>query len=201
MSRARAAAAVATVTGLLLSGATASAAPRLCRLMVDPAGDGTAFAGTPSRDSLDIVSGDIATGSRNLVAALRLKSFAADPSLAAGATYTVEFAVGKVEHELVLRVYATGEREAFLVVDGIRQVPVTAVVDPTTSTITWTAKRALVPVLVRRGVKMSLAATSAASTNVQVDGWGTRWSPVAADSARVEGRTYVDGTPTCLRGV
>lgn len=200
----RAACAATAAAGLLFSGAAASAAPaKLCRQILDQAGDGTLVPGyVPHRDSLDILSGDVATGRKNLVAALRLASTAPDPELVGGVTYTLRFFVADVQHELVYRIFGTGEVEAVLVIDGrtLSEFRVSGVTDHSTKTITWTVPRTQVPSLARRGVKLvKLRGGAAIGNNVKTPGGGARGS-IEADRAET-GLPYHDGTPTCLRGV
>jgi hypothetical protein len=199
----RATCAVAAATGLLLSGAAASAASKppakVCRQILDDAGDGTNVPGGPSNDSLDILSADIATGKKNLVVAVRLKSVARDAALPGGTTHLFRFSAAGTQHDLVYRVFAGGETEATMAV-GTSEFPVLGVVDVSTATITWTVPRKLVPGLKRAGTKIgSMSVTSSVGNNVKLGGGGTRGG-FNADHAET-GRTYTDGTPTCLRGV
>lgn len=179
----------------------ASAAP-VCMQVVDDAGDGfTLGLGPANRDSLDILSADIATGKKNVVAALRLKSVASDPLLAGGVVYFVRWAANGTEHVFEYRTYATGEKEATLTVGTGSDAVVTAVdaiVDGSTSTVTWTAPRKSVPALKKAGTKF---------TNLRVNSaMGQSWRAAAssrgstgADMA-TSPKSYTDLTPTCLRG-
>jgi hypothetical protein len=196
--------AVAAVIGLLLSGAAASAAPKpapkVCMQIVDDSGDGTNVPGTPSHDVLDILSADIASGKKNLVVAVRLKSVASDPLLPGGTTHSFRFSAAGTQHDLFYRHFATGETEATMSTGGGTEYPVAGVVDTPTSTITWTVPRKLVPGLKKAGTKISaMSASSSVGNNTRIGGGGTRGGFVADTAAT--GRTYTDGTPTCLRGV
>jgi hypothetical protein len=71
--------------GLVASSGAANAASRpkpktLCNMFTDVAGDGTWDFGSPAvkSDALDILGGDIATGAKELVAVLRVKTTAND---------------------------------------------------------------------------------------------------------------------------
>lgn len=48
--------------------------PPSCNLITDDAGDGKGMSGTVTSDTLDVLSGDLATGKTELVAVLRVKS-------------------------------------------------------------------------------------------------------------------------------
>lgn len=180
----------------------ASAGP-LCMQIVDDAGDGATLGLAPaSRDSLDILSADIATGKKNVVGALRLKSVASDPALVGGVVYHVKWAADGTEHVLEYRVYATGEKEATLTVGTGLDAVVTAidaVVDAGTATVTWTAPRKAVPALKKSGAKLTtLRANSAIGQSWKV-GSGSSKGSSGADSA-TSPKSYTDLTPTCLKG-
>ena len=189
--------------GLAVPANAAAAAKAVCLQIVDASGDGMTLGAPHSLDSLDILSGDIATGKKNLVGALRLKSVTPDPTLRGGLTYTLSFSTGGVAHQFVYRVYGTGEREAELGIGGtglgatVHAVDV--VVDQSTGTVTWVAPRKLVPALKKPGAKFSgLGAATHVSNNLKTPG-GTTKSSFGADSAQ-SGKSYTDMTPTCLKG-
>jgi hypothetical protein len=175
--------------------------PLPCRQILDDTGDATVVA-TPSRDSLDIVSADIATGTKNLVAALRIKSLAADPTLVLGATYSWSWNAGGVQQGLYYRTYATGEKLATFDTNGSAaggEVSVKFVADPSTSTITWTVPRKLVTALKKRGAKLTgLTVATGQGENVMLP-TGTFQGSFVTDSAETA-KPYVDLTATCLKG-
>lgn len=173
----------------------------VCLQLVDDAGDGTNGA-LPNQNALDILSGDIATGRKNLVAALRMKSVKADPALVGGMTYKLAFASSGTPYVLTYRQFGTGEREATLTVGSGTDVTTTSVdflVDEGTATITWIVARKNIPALKKPGAKFSqLAANSYAATNLIVASAQSRNASSADDAS--SGKTYVDGTTTCLKG-
>jgi hypothetical protein len=88
----------------------ALAAPRACRLVTDPAGDGrlTGNTSTPYTDDvydstdLDILSADVATDAKNVTAVVRLKTLREnDPDAPTGRSWDVSFVTG--EQRYVLR--------------------------------------------------------------------------------------------------
>jgi hypothetical protein len=190
---------VALATAVLAAPASAGS---LCLQIQDASGDGMALGLPASQNSLDIVSGDIATGRKNLVAVLRLKSTAHDPALVGGVTYTVDFTAGGAAYQLVYRVYGTGETEAELVSGAASSnsgQTVDAVVDQSTSSITWVMPRKLVPALKKPGSKLTgLGASTAVSDNMNLPTGSMRGS-FSADQASTA-KSYTDMTPTCVRG-
>ncbi len=194
------AAAALGVAGVLAVPAVA-ASKTVCLQVVDDTGDGNV--GASSHDALDIVSADIATGKKNLVAAVRLKSLAADPVLTGGTTYTFAFAIGGVPHTLTYRTYATGEENASITIGtGIDAVSgaADAVVDQGTATLTWTVARKSIPALKKPGAKITgLVAKTGFGLNVTLPTGTSQFSSQADDAST--GRSYVDNTPTCLKGV
>lgn len=180
----------------------ASAAP-VCMQIVDDPGDGAPASLAPaSRDSLDVLSADIATGKKNLVAAMRLKSVAPDSLLVGGAVYLVRFTADGTPYELSYRTFATGETEALLSSGGSATAPgtpVQAVVDASTSTITWYVPRKAVAALKKSGIKLTaLSARTAVGTNAYLNGKPSR-GYTSADLAETP-KSYTDLTPTCLKG-
>ena len=66
----------------------------MCNLITDGAGDASVQPPLPSDDSLDIVSGDVASNAKNVTAVLRLKSLAAtSPYSVTGRNYYMQFAL------------------------------------------------------------------------------------------------------------
>lgn len=201
---------LATAVALTASGLTAAAdaAPKkrpapVCMQVVDPSGDGKAY-GVSDSASLDIVSGDIATGPRNMVVAMRLSSLERDTFQATGVSYLFSWTVNGVRQNVAYHLYATGEaigRYDSAVGSGqlTDEVDVPVVADPVTKTITWTVPRKLVPELKKAGAKFTLFTLEAKSAfNQRVSGEG-RSQLSTGDKA--EGvKTYLDLAPTCLKG-
>jgi hypothetical protein len=198
--------AVPVAVALSAALAVPASAKSVCLQIVDASGDGGPVGGAVAplnRDSLDILSGDVATGKKNLVGALRLKSVAPDSLLVGGAVFAVKFVADGAEHAMTYRTYATGEKEATFSIGIGSTAPTTvvdAVVDTSTATITWYVPRKLVPALKKPNAKLSsLTATSAVGNNVRAPSGNFQGSS-GADLASAGGKTYTDMTPTCLKG-
>ena len=90
-----AAALVASVTAAGVAGAATK--PKLkpaCHLIADASGDAPFFGPSPSDDTLDITSGDIATNAKTLTGVVRVKNLTAtSTSTYTGQTYYVQFSV------------------------------------------------------------------------------------------------------------
>jgi hypothetical protein len=87
---------VASLTAAGAAGAATKPKPKpVCHLIADASGDAPIFGPTPSDDSLDILSGDIATNAKTLTGVVRLKNLAAatGTSPSTGQTYYVQFSV------------------------------------------------------------------------------------------------------------
>ncbi|HEX8004081.1 MAG TPA: hypothetical protein VF519_15440 [Mycobacteriales bacterium] len=195
----RLAVAAAAAVAASLTAVPAHAAKVLCLQLTDPEGDGSILGTVPqSQDALDIVSGDIATGRKNVVAVLRMKSLNADTPLG-GRQYQFAFTAGGVTYTLTHTVNLDGTTRGSLG-DGTGTTPVDAVVDASSGSVTWTVPRKAVAALKTSGAKISgLTGKASYSVAMQVPG-GTYDSATPSDLAE-SGKTYVDGTPTCLRGV
>jgi hypothetical protein len=189
-----------------LAAPAASAAPRakppVCLLITDPAGDAT-VAGGQGPDAIDIVSADIATGSRSLMAVIRLRSTStgSDATTAPGVTYTWSWSVGSVKQRLTLTRYAGGE-EVSSFDDGAGGVAAAHAapyaVEP--GTITWTLPRK-VDAALRKGVRLTdLAVSATASLNLKEQGFSGSVTFLGGDDAATA-KPYTDLTPSCLRGV
>jgi hypothetical protein len=96
----RAALATSAVLAGLLAGAShaATAPAKSCKLLTDPTGDAYAGAGVltaePNDSSLDLISGDIATSTKQLTAVIRVAKLAAtDPMAPLGRVYYMLFNV------------------------------------------------------------------------------------------------------------
>lgn len=182
----------------------ASAAPRkpVCLQVVDPSGDGVAVADQRS-DAVDILSGDIATGKRNLVAAMRLKTVERDQFQTTGASYIWTWTVGGITQRLSYFVYVGGEARGNFdpnTATGATgdELTVPAVAERGTNTITWTVARKLLGP-VKKGAKFSaFTLTTHLGVNQRLSGEGRSQLSVA-DTAQ-SGKSYVDGTTTCLKG-
>jgi len=189
---------VALATAVLAAPASAGG---VCLQITDGTGDGMTLGVPASQDSLDIVSGDIATGRKNLVAVLRLKSTSPDPVLAGGVTYTFSFTAGGTTYQLVYRKYGTGETESEIVTGTGTSSgqSVDAVGDHTTSIITWVVPRTLVAALKKPGAKLTgIGAGTAVSDNFKLP-TGTMKGSFGADDAK-SAKSYTDMTATCLKG-
>lgn len=199
--------AVPLAVALAASGLTAAGAapkkPPVCMQVVDAAGDGMAWGATKS-DSVDIVSGDIATGKRNLVAALRLTSVQREPLQTTGVSYIWTWTVGGVKQSVAYHVYATGGTSGRFDADAStnslsEEINVPVVADVATNTITWTVARKHIAPLKKAGAKFSgFSVRTVSGVNNQVSGEGR--SQLATSDTAASGKTYTDLTPTCLKG-
>jgi len=80
----------------LAGGVTAHAAVAkpVCNLVTDPAGDASVQAPLPSDDSLDILSGDVASNAKNVTTVMRLKNLSAtSPVAQTGRNYYALFSI------------------------------------------------------------------------------------------------------------
>ena len=196
-------AATAVVAGLP---AVADAAPKqkpapVCLQVTDPQAD--AKVGAVDAPSLDVVSGDIATGRNNLIVAMRMKTLTRDAFLPGGITYTWSWTVGGVKQQVVYYVYASGSAVAAFepTANSAEQVSVKAVADAATSTITWTVPRKIVPTLKKAGAKLtgftlSTRAATNWNTGVSSRGFVGNFGDEATST-----KVYTDLAPTCLKGV
>lgn len=181
-----------------------SAAPKVaCLQVTDETGD--AHLGAPNVpsspvnfDSLDIVSADIASGAKNVVVAIRLKSLGAEPSTTGGSVYTFQWSSGGATHALSYRTFVDGPPTASYYPDGssANAVAVTGAADPGTATIVMSMPRKLDPALKVKGTKLSAFLVQAYFAVNRAGGQTASTVDVAE-----AGRSYVDGTPTCLKGV
>jgi hypothetical protein len=184
---------------------------KVCFQLTDEQGDayvGSANnnpAGQPATPALDIVSGDIATGARNLVAVLRLKTLDSDPTLVGGATYELKWTAGGIAQSVVYRLFAGGETE-FVYNPGTGTATeddfaVAGFADKATSTITWTIPRSKVAALKKPGTKFAgLSATAGIGRNVMLAGGVNPVRGSTGSDTAETGKTYTDLAPTCLKG-
>ena len=188
--------AVATPAGALGSKAA-------CLQVTDETGD--AHLGSPNVptspvnfESLDVVSADIATGAKNIVVAIRVKTLAAKPETTGGSTYNFYWSSGGSPRGVSYRTWLDGPPDATYMPDGATTsaVAISAYADPGTNTLYFTVPRKLDPALKKKGTKLS-GFTVQTFFAVNRKGGITTSSADRAESAR----TYVDGAPTCLKGV
>jgi hypothetical protein len=197
-------AALVAIAASVIAVPAVSAAPKVaCLQVTDDTGD--AHLGAPAVpsspvnfDSLDVVSADIASGSKNVVVAIRLKSLAPEPATTGGSVYTFLWDSAGARHALSYRTFVDAPPSAVYLPDAstaTTAVAVTAEADPGTATLVMTMPRKLDPGMKTKGTKLSgfLVQTYAAVN---------RAGGQAASSADVAetARSYVDGTPTCLKG-
>lgn len=109
----------AAAVALLALTPAALAAPKACRLVTDPAGDGraTGHTSTPYTDDvydstdLDILSADVATDAKNITAVVRLKTLRAeDPDSPTGRSWDLWFVVGEQRYIMMATVAPDGYR-------------------------------------------------------------------------------------------
>lgn len=206
MTPARYGAALAVLCVTAGASGTLAAPKAVCLQVTDAAGDGTSAGAVPHRDALDILSADIATGKRNLVAVLRLASVAPDPTLTTGASYRFTWRAGGVDQAMTLTQFSDGSRvadfdpnTAFGASNDNRAPQL--VVDQATNTITWTVPRKANPALAKKGIKFSaLSAAADPSFNIAAPGFTGTMSFLQGDAAS-SGKTYTDLTPSCVKGV
>ena len=192
----------ALIAAALAMPAGAATTRALCLQIKDAAGD-SSFHGTPMAPaSLDILSADIATGTKSLVAVLRLKSLTRDPYQLTGTSYTFRFTVGGAQQTLTYAVSAGGTTTSTYEPAGANSdVSAKSTLDPAAGTITWTVPRKTVPGLKSKGASLSGLAVDATSPVYVNEGAGSfTFSMNTADSASTS-KAYKDGTKTCLKGV
>jgi hypothetical protein len=194
----------ASVVGaVLVLPATAAPAKALCFQLKDPAGDARPFSDTApavvQANSLDVLSADIATGTKNLVATIRLKTLSPEPYLVGGSTYLFSFTLGGTAQEVYLKRSTSGAETAAYAPNGPDSaVSIPFYKDPGAATITWTVPRNRVAGL-KRGAKISaMRVTAYMGTNFQDVSSGR--GGTGFDFAAAGAKTYTDGTRTCLRG-
>jgi hypothetical protein len=173
----------------------------LCFQIKDGSGD-SSFNGAPlAPASLDILSADIATGSNNLVAVLRLKSLTREPYQSTGTSYTFTFTLGGTKQTLAYAISATGTVVSTYTPGGpSTTVSAKSAVDSAAGTITWTLPRRSVAGLKTKGASLSGLAVAATST-VHVENGGSEFNGGTVSDDASTGKAYRDGTKTCLKGV
>lgn len=197
--------AVVAATAFATGGAAYAAKPAskpVCLQITDETGDanlgGTSTpASQTSSSALDIVSGDIATGKKNLVAAIRVRSMDAESMTIGGSTYVLSWTSAGLQRSLTYRTYVDQAAKGVFDPDGSvawDEVPVVTQVNGTT--ITFVMPRRLEPALKKAGAALS-GLKILSSFSVNREGSSTAMSMDSASSPR----TYTDGQPTCLKGV
>jgi hypothetical protein len=188
-------AALAALAAAALAAPASGAPAPSCFQVKDDAGDGRVVA--LDSPTLDILSGDIATGTKNLVATIRMASVQGDSHLVGGYTYSFEWLIGEAKHQLRYVVTVEGDAYGEYEESGkpFDKVGASMTVDQAAKTVTWTVPRKSVPFL--KSGKPTLTDLTLRSyfglnrangrSNSQADG--------AVSAAR-----YVDGTRTCLKG-
>ena len=178
----------------LVAGGSALAAPKpVCNLIVDVEGDGKErLVGVYSSPVLDILSVDVATGKKDFVGVIRLKSTQTTSEPAAmvppGVKWSLSFQINGINHSFSLTrtTTPTGVTDRATATIGGEAAAVTATVDGTS--VTFKAARTVFAQL--KKPKQSLASISAIS---YVAG-GTADSAVGAPTLK-----YPDMTASCLR--
>jgi hypothetical protein len=192
-----------------LPAAAARVAPS-CNLITDSPGDAAQdAAGTPvgpSSDAIDIISGDLGSGGRNVVAVLRFKSLATDTMTTTGASYEFTWTLGGTPQKVQLTRYNDGSGAASFVYDtsfgaNVSAIPVGYGFDEATKSLTWLVPRRIVPQLKKKGAKFTgLAASARPAFNLTQPTGSTSTTVLSGDGASSP-RTYVDRAPTCVKGV
>lgn len=203
-------AAAALTAATLASGGVAHAAkkpvPPICNQITDDANDAVVggsgnVAGQPSSATLDILSADLATGKKNVVGALRLRSLEKDTWTTGGSSYTLFWVSDGVKRSFTYRTYVDSAPDAVFDADANAGtlsdlIPVVVAVTPATATITFTMGRKLEPSLKKAGMSFTEMGASA-SMGINRQGGYTSTGFDTASSPR----KYTDGIPTCLKGV
>ncbi len=173
----------------LLSAPAADAAPvkKACQLIVDRSGDSSYDIAAH-----DIVSGDVATGPRKLVAGLRVRSLADDPKeTVRGTVYRFNFDIDKKRYTFELRRTVGRTDEARLIQDGAQVGSPEARLDVPTNTVIFTVDRTVFPGLRKRAARV---------TDLSADSYGGNVVVISSDTGfpAKAGTAYVDRTPSCL---
>lgn len=196
------------LAALLVSGtATAQAAPpkkkpprQVCNLVTDDSGDGHSMllslsnAGpilksiVPSSDALDILIGDVATGTKTIKATMTMKGLEKDAWTTYEILYRVSFSVGSTPYKFELTQEMNSPGQATFSQGSSRSDPAAFSVDQPKKTIIFTAPRSLAKAL-KPGSKIDQLSyvTEALGAN--------------ADQASDNKVFYVDRTPSCLKPV
>lgn len=176
-----------------------------CLMLSDAPGDAKIAGQGSSYDADDVLSADLATGSKTLVAVLRLKSGDDADGVPTGGTYTLSWvqktSKGTTQPQLSFYVYATGEATGELNPDATpgtnNAASSVAATWSRDGVITWTVPRKQAGLL--PGAKLSgLTAASRLAVNYHGNGGDTRGSYLDIDKA-AGAKSYVDRQPSCVR--
>ena len=191
--------AAAALSAAALAVPATAAGKTLCLQIVDPSGDGSIMDVAPqTQDALDILSGDIATGKKNLVAAVRVKSLSSTTPVG-GRQYAFGFTAGST-YLLTYTVDLDGATRAAVSQDNTgTTISVEATVDTASGTITWTVPRKSFPALKKAGAKLT-GLNAKASYAAAMSLPGSRTDATTPSDTASTGRSYTDLTPTCLKG-
>jgi hypothetical protein len=184
----------ATAVGVAASPIIAAPAKSLCFQINDAEGDATYLTAVPS-PSLDILSADIATGPKNLVATLRLKSLKQEAHQVGGMSYWFKWTLNGAPQQLVHYVTSDGSHEAEYERATFDKITVTSVVDTAAATITWTVPRKSVLGLKPGASFADLKIQASQGNNYPI---GMRGGSGVDDATAT--KAYKDGTKTCLKG-
>jgi hypothetical protein len=160
----------------------------VCNLLIDPRGD-TAF---PATSPLDIVSGDVATGTTTLVAVVRVADVdSTDPVAALGQRWDFGFTVGAGNYVLTARRDFSAKVTAEMTRNGVPAATPTVVLDAVRNEVRWQVARSDVPDLpevLGKRMLLRLVASTYVTPAERPD-----------DTALMGKRAYVDGYPSCVR--
>lgn len=209
---------VVTSALLVLSGAAAADAaskkptrPKaVCLQIPDAPGDAQVGGSNnptdqPQYASLDITSVDVASGPKNVAAAIRVSTLTPDAYVVAGATYDVLFDAGATTYHLTYRTFFGGSSEFTYNSSAMTAgqfLPIEGGVDQASKTITMYLPRKAVPELKKAGTKLvNIKGQTGAGQNFQKAGgvYSSR-GYTGVDTATRAGYSYVDLTPTCIKG-
>jgi len=159
-----------------------------CPLLLDAANDAVLFTPSLNANDLDVRSADIASGTTNVVAVLRLTTLTPSNAAQVGARWAVAWQVNGVKYAFLLDRDPRGTYTPRIANGGT--APVQVVVDFTNATITWTAPRTAFGQLATAGQTFD---TITASGSVMTPAGVT----TTADAAFTT-QTYVDQTAGCI---
>ena len=188
--------AVASAAAVAALAPAASAKPKpepepvvpICNVIVDYAGD-------TSYGDADILSGDIASGTKLVTAVLRLRSLAfTDPVVRTGARWELAFTVGGSRYAYSTRRDALGATTSTFTRQAqggpavVVAVPMTTL-DTAARQVRWSVPRTVIPELPVEPAGTKMYGLTAATWVSPAD--------VAADVAL--GKSYPDGYPSCVQ--
>jgi hypothetical protein len=185
----------AAAAALIAPALPAASGKAVCNLVSDKPGDavvGFAGQGAPA-PAFDILSYDVATGKRTLVAVLRLKSTdaKADNAAALGIGWTVSFHVGDKSYSFEHRLGPQASGGAVTDTASVDGQPLAGVkVSVAPGTISWTVPRASVTPLKAKNAYVT-GLFSQATSSLSHD-----WAP---DSGTGSGVRYPDRAASCVK--